>query len=114
MALIWEAQRDALLDICIVDSDTPSYTSQPVMSIGVCAEEDKSTCTRLTAKRSLAPQMNSFFKTLTERLAKRVFMGYGKVPLVKGPRPEIFILHNIILICLRKFSILTYSLIIVH
>lgn len=40
----------------------------------------------MTADGVFAPQMNSFFKVLTERLAGRVSMDYGKVKT--GPGPE--------------------------
>ena len=38
---VWEAQREALFDIRIVDTDAPSYVSRSVMSVLMNAEEEK-------------------------------------------------------------------------
>ena len=44
---VWAAQTEALFDICVMDTDTQSYTSHTVDSVLLSAEneEKRNTCT---------------------------------------------------------------------
>ncbi|KAL1454815.1 hypothetical protein WDU94_008949 [Cyamophila willieti] len=90
---VWEAQREALFDIRVTDTDAPSYTSRSVMSVLRRAEEEKKekykeacearhvTFTPLVTSVDglFAPQIVTFVKVLAERLSERMGMEYGRM-----------------------------------
>ncbi|KAL1453334.1 hypothetical protein WDU94_007478 [Cyamophila willieti] len=90
---VWEAQREALFDIRVTDTDAPSYTSRSVMSVLRRAEEEKKekykeacearhvTFTPLVTSVDglFAPQFVTFVKVLAERLSERMGMEYGRM-----------------------------------
>lgn len=90
---VWEAQRDALFDIRVIDTDAPSYANRPVSSVLKSAEEEKkkkylSACEQRHATFTplvtsvdgiFAPQMNNFIKILAERLSEKQGMEYKKM-----------------------------------
>ncbi|KAL1448457.1 hypothetical protein WDU94_000540, partial [Cyamophila willieti] len=81
----WEAQREALFDIRVIDTDAPSYASRSVKSVISGAEEEKkrkyntacearhATFTPLVTSVDgvLGEQFQSFVNVLSERLAER-------------------------------------------
>lgn len=82
---VWDAQREALFDIRVVDTDAPSYISRPVASVLKSAEDEKkrkyaiaceiqhATFTPLVTSVDgvFAPQMSSFIKHMGEAIADR-------------------------------------------
>jgi hypothetical protein len=99
---VWDAQREALFDIRVVDTDAPSYISRPVASILKSAEEEKkrkysSACEKQHATFTplvtsvdgvFAPQMCTFIKHLGEAIADRwnrpltVIMGWLRSKII--------------------------------
>lgn len=82
---VWNAQREALFDIRVVDTDAPSYVARSVTSVLKSAETEKqrkytaacevkhATFTPLVTSVDgvFAPQMTSFVKHMGEALADR-------------------------------------------
>lgn len=90
---VWEAQREALFDVRVVDTDAPSYISRTVKSVLKSAEDEKmrkylqaveerhATFTPLviSVDALCAPQMDSFLKVLADRIAEKTWMNYGRM-----------------------------------
>uniref|UniRef100_A0A8D8W759 Reverse transcriptase domain-containing protein n=3 Tax=Cacopsylla melanoneura TaxID=428564 RepID=A0A8D8W759_9HEMI len=90
---VWEAQREALFDVRVMDTDAPSYVSRPVMSVLQSAEEEKkrkylqaceerhATFTPLVTSVDglFGLQMTCFVRTLVERLAERMSKPVGRL-----------------------------------
>jgi uncharacterized C2H2 Zn-finger protein len=82
---VWVAQREALFDIRVVDTDAPSYLPHPVTTILKSAEKEKQrkysnacemqhvTFTPLVTSVDgvFAPQMSSFIKHMAEKISER-------------------------------------------
>lgn len=82
---VWDAQKEALFDIRVVDTDAPSYISRPVTSVLKSAEDEKirkysndcelrhATFTPLVTSVDgvFAPQMSTFIKHLGAAIADR-------------------------------------------
>ncbi len=90
---VWGAQREALFDIRVIDTDAPSYVSRPVDSILSSAEQEKkrkyqNACEQrhlsftplvMSVDGIFASQTNSFVNTLAEKLAYRWGCSHNQV-----------------------------------